>query len=194
MPQVTATCGWRRCLGETWLGSVGGAEFLFVFAKERGCTHFLGFTCFLGRKKGRRTRFPGHWSAICQVVQVENMQELERTVRLSFPRWRGMAGLVVQMDSRKRLTWVGARWSLCILSCESVENSKAEHENVRRRYCGPPQVMKTFVWDGRDLSLYYIAGVSANTYVSSLQYLPDWQNVSSNLCWQKRLPTDNCFA
>lgn len=42
---------------EAWLGSVGGAEFLFELERRR--THFLGFYLLLGGKKGRRTRFPG---------------------------------------------------------------------------------------------------------------------------------------
>lgn len=123
MPQLSATYGWRRrCLGEAWLGSVGGAEFLFVFEQERGWTHFLGICLFWGgKKKAEGEGFLAYQSAIREVVQIEKVQELKRTVRLSFPRWRGMGGLVVQMDWRKKLTWVGARCSLCILSGESVE-------------------------------------------------------------------------
>lgn len=123
VPQVTATCGWKReCSGEAWLSSVGGAEFLFVFEQERGRTHFLGFCLLLGaKKKAEGERFLAQRSASYPVVQVGKVQELEGPVRLSFPRWRGMGGLVVQMDRRKILTWVGARWSLCIFSGEPVK-------------------------------------------------------------------------
>lgn len=93
----------------------------WCLSKKGGGHISWGFACFWGEKKAEGQGSLARRSAIYQVVQVEKVQELERRVRLSFPRWRGVAGPVVQMDWRKRLTWVGGRWSLCTLSGESVE-------------------------------------------------------------------------
>lgn len=93
----------------------------WCLSKKGGGHVSWGFACFWEGKKAEGQGFLAHRSAIYQVAQVEKVQELERTVRLSFPRWRGVAGPLVQMDWRKRLAWVGARWSLCTLSGESVE-------------------------------------------------------------------------
>lgn len=70
----------KEVFGEAWLGSVGGAEFLFVFELERGRTYFLEFCLLLGEKKAEGQGFLTHRSAIYQVVEVEKVQELERTV------------------------------------------------------------------------------------------------------------------
>lgn len=94
--------------------------FVCVWARKEEDTFSAVLLVLGGERQKEKVSWPTD-QVIYQVAQVKKVEELKRRVRLSFPRWRGMGGLVVHMDWRKRLTWIGARWSLCILSGESVE-------------------------------------------------------------------------